>query len=261
MKHILIPTDFSDCANAATTAALEIAKKAEAEVCFIHFHKAQIAGGHAAMHGGTSMQSKHSSDQGSARNELDRLVRSAEQFDVQAKQLLVFDDGQERLDAYIRSFNIDFIVMGSHGASGLKEMFIGSNTQHVIRESPVPVLVIKKEVKMFGPKNIVFASSFEQEVKEVFGTIATFAALWNSKLHLLYVNMPFNFKETDQAIADMKGFTNGIPGTSINIYDAFNEERGIQKFAHEIGADLIAMTTHGRTGFMRMISPSIQKVL
>ena len=48
---------------------------------------------------------------------------------------------------------------------------------------------------------------------------------------------------------------------SINIYNALNEERGIMKFSTEIKADMIAMTTHGRTGFMKMISPSITESL
>ena len=48
---------------------------------------------------------------------------------------------------------------------------------------------------------------------------------------------------------------------SINIYNSLNEESGIQKFSASINADLIAMTTHGKTGFMKMISPSITESL
>ena len=261
MKKILIPTDFSDCANAATMVALDIAKRAKAEVCFLHLHKALVEGGHMAMHGGTSAHSKHHSHEGHAKNEMDKLIHLSENLGINAKPVLVLDEGQERIEAYLQPFNIDFIVTGSHGASGLKEVFIGSNTQRMVRHSTVPVLVVKNKIEKFEPKNIVFASSFEEEVGRAFELITDFAALWDAKLHLLYVNMPFNFKETDQAKANLSRFANKMPGASINVYDAFNEERGIQKFAHEIGADLIAMTTHGRTGFMKMISPSIAESL
>ncbi len=257
MKNILIPTDFSDCSNAATLVAFDIAQRAGAEVYFLHLHRAPAVGSHAAMHGGTSVHSKHHSDQGLAKNEMDKLVRMAENLGIHAKPVLVLDDGQERIEKYIQPFNIDFIVMGSHGASGLKEFFLGSNAQRMVRDSTVPVLIVKNKIEQFEPRNIVFASSFEEEVERAFELIADFAVLWDAKLHLLYVNMPFNFKETDQAKAILNRFAGKLSGTSINIYDTFNEERGIQKFAHEIGADLIAMTTHGRTGFMKMISPSI----
>ncbi len=51
--------------------------------------------------------------------------------------------------------NIDLIVMGSQGASGLQEMFIGSNTEKVVRRSNVPVLVIKTSVEDFVVNDII----------------------------------------------------------------------------------------------------------
>ncbi len=56
--------------------------------------------------------------------------------------------------------NADLIVMGSHGASGFQEMFIGSNTEKVVRNSDVPVLVVKREEPEFKADKFVFASDF-----------------------------------------------------------------------------------------------------
>jgi Universal stress protein family len=44
---------------------------------------------------------------------------------------------------YVSAKSIDVIVMGSHGASGVKEFFIGSNAEKVVRRSSVPVFVLK----------------------------------------------------------------------------------------------------------------------
>jgi nucleotide-binding universal stress UspA family protein len=44
--------------------------------------------------------------------------------------------------------------MGSHGANGFQEMFIGSNTEKVVRNSEVPVLVIKREEDTFSAAKI-----------------------------------------------------------------------------------------------------------
>lgn len=264
MKKILVPTDFSDCANAATKIALDIARKAQAEVYFLHMHRMFEEGGHAHMHGGgASKVDQHCADEVHAKNELSKLVKHAEENGVSAKQVLVINTGNERMISYVDPYKIDFIVMGSHGASGVKEFLSGSNAQRLVRESPVPVLSIKTQHENVEFKNIVFASSFEEDVHKPFLKIIEFADLVNAHIHLLYVNMPFNFKETDEVEANMHAFHKKCPrGTcSVNIFNALNEERGIQKFSESIKADVIALTTHGRSGFMKMISRSITESL
>src|SRR5690606_39285832 len=64
------------------------------------------------------------------------------------------------------SNDVDLIVMGSHGASGFKEVFIGSNTEKVVRTSEIPVLVIKNEETHTFFENVVFAIDLGAEVKE-----------------------------------------------------------------------------------------------
>jgi hypothetical protein len=61
----------------------------------------------------------------------------------------------------------------------------------------------------------------------------------------------------------MKAFLKKCPrgNCSINIFNALNEESGIQKFAETIHADLIALTTHGNTGIIKMFSPGITESL
>jgi len=119
---------------------------------------------------------------------------------LNAQVYLVFD-----IDQHIKHHKHDFIVMGSHGTNGFKEM-IGSNTQKAVRNSPVPVLVVKKKSKKFEIKNIVLASTFQEDVHKPFHKIIEFADLMKAQIHLLNVNMPFHFKETDEAGSDMQAF-------------------------------------------------------
>ena len=86
--------------------------------------------------------------------------------------------------------NADLIVMGSHGADGLQEIFIGSNTERVVRTSDIPVLVIKGDIKDFKPTNFVFASDFEEESVPALKKAKAMADLLGSKLHLVYINTP-----------------------------------------------------------------------
>lgn len=261
MKKILVPTDFSDCARAAEDFGLELAKNANTEIHFLHLLTTPIDWTKISLEK-EKLFPEIKAKIGFAKNELNKLSKRAEKLGIKVEQFLVLNKQSEEIDEHIKHHKHDFIVMGSHGARGIKEL-LGSNTQKVVRHSPVPVLVVKQKPKKFEIKNIVFASTFQEDVHKPFHKIIEFADLLKAKIHLLNVNMPFLFKETDEAEANMQAFLKKCPkGTcSINIYNALNEERGIQKFAKSINADVIAMTTHGKTGFMKMISPSITESL
>ncbi len=262
MHNILIPTDFSPISVNAVNIALQIAEKAGAEVHFLHGIATPIDWERLKLQKENRYpELKHQI--GHAKGELSKLVNKAEALGLKAKQFLYFNKGREDLIEHVRHHHHDFMVMGSHGAKGIREFFIGSNTQKMIRDAPCPVLVVKQEpIKTIN--RIVFASNFHNDVQQPFNKVVELADLMSAEIHLLYVNMPFQFEETDQSKANMQHFLKRCPrgGTcSMNIYNALKEDRGIQKFAEEIHADLIALTTHGRKGFMRMIAPSITESL
>ncbi|WP_428741338.1 universal stress protein [Tenacibaculum sp.] len=261
MKNILVPTDFSDCARAAEDYALKIAKKANAEIHFLHLLMTPIDWEKLPLEKEKNYP-ETKAQIGYADSELKKLKNRAEKLGLKAKSFLIFDKGREEIHKHIKQYKHDFVVMGSHGANGIKSI-IGSNTQRVVRYSNAPVLVVKDDLKNIDIKNIVFASTFEEDVHKPFLQIKNFADIVKAKIHLLYVNMPFLFKETDEIQANMENFLKKYPKDtySINIFNALDEERGIKKFTKSIKADMIALTTHGKKGFMRMISPSITESL
>jgi hypothetical protein len=154
--------------------------------------------------------------------------------------------------------------MGSHGASGFHEMFIGSNTEKVVRVSEVPVLVIKKEEGSFNPEKFVFASNFVNEIKKPFAKVVDFANSFKSKLHLVYVNTPNDFKSTHAAEKIIHDFTAGFAienGFTSHIYNDVNIEKGVLHFANSINADLIGICTHGRQGISHFFNGSVSEDL
>jgi nucleotide-binding universal stress UspA family protein len=163
---------------------------------------------------------------------------------------------------YADEINADLIVMGSHGTGGLKEAFLGSNTQRVLRTVSTPVLVIKNEIPV-DFKKIVFAATFKEDVHKAFAKILNFAKVYGSDVHLLYVNMPYNFEDSTSSNQRMHEFAAQYPNHQFkqHIFNAFDEESGIIKFSKTNGIDLIATTTHGKSGFMQMLSPSITESL
>jgi len=159
--------------------------------------------------------------------------------------------------------NVDLIVMGSHGASGFKEMFIGSNAEKVVRSSEVPVLIIKNEIEEFDVNKFVFASDFSEEINNSFGKVVEFANKFDAHLNLVMINTPNDFKSTNvsQEILDTFVSKFKINKFSTSIYNDASVEKGILNFAKSIDADLIGMCTHGRKGLSHFFNGSISEDL
>lgn len=256
MKKILVPTDFSECANAATQVAMAIAKKTGAEIYFVHLYSDDSFNSHVPLtefH--RALPDEKRSEIGHAREALNSRVADAQNQGIVAKGEFVLYKGEEQLERYIKPFGIDLVIMGSNGARGLKEILVGSNTQRLIWKSPVPVLVIKNRPEKLEIHNIVFVSDFQVDFISPFEAIIELAEIWQAQIHLLYVNTQRHFRETSEVLADMKRYMHQfqkIPYTP-HIYNAHDEERGIHQFAKANQIDLIAITIRDKTEFIPLM--------
>ncbi|WP_439129717.1 universal stress protein, partial [Polaribacter sp.] len=167
------------------------------------------------------------------------------------------------IQKYADKIDADLIVMGSKGHSEFEEIMIGSNTEKIVRTSTRPVIIVKKDAKKFKLKNLVFASNFKKENKAVFDKFLNFANTFDSKIHLLKVNTPSRFVSTSEARQKVKSFVKDfkLPKHTINIYSDVSVEKGILNFSREKGADLIALSTHGRSGISHLFTGSVTKTL
>lgn len=155
----------------------------------------------------------------------------------------------------------DLIVMGSHGASGVKELVIGSNTERVVRSSNIPVLVVKNELSNVDFKNVVFACDFSEEtIKPYTHVLKMFD---QSKINLVYVNLPNNrFKssaEIEKSAVDFLMKADGNLDRMKDVYfvSDYTPEDGILNLSKKINADIIAIPTHGRKGIAHFLEGSI----
>ena len=261
MKRILVPTDFSKHAEYALKVAAQIAKKSGGEIFLVHMLELPTSGNDA-------ISTAHEIPElmlfkNAAINKLDAIMSAEYLSGVNISKIIQFEMAFDGIIKNGKAHNVDLIVMGSHGASGFQEMFIGSNTEKVVRNSDVPVLVIKREESDFNANNFVFASDFSEEIKKPFEKVVEFADKFNSHLHLVTVNTPNNFKSTrvaqkamDEFVAEFK-----INNCSTHIYNDVNVEKGILHFAKGINADIIGMSTHGRKGLSHFFNGSISEDL
>lgn len=259
MKRILVPTDFSDCANAASEVALQLAKRSGAEIYFLH-----LAIGRTEFAKSPKKSIAYTDEEiGLARFKLDQLVRAAEADDIKSKPELVIGTGQERIQDFIKPYKIDWLVMGSHGATGIRERIIGSKTQYTIRNLQVPSIVVKHMPIKSALDHIVFASNFKKDNTHSLGEVINFARIWGSKVHLLFINTLDHLIDDKIARLMMSVQIKNFASTNftLNVTETNDSEFGIMQFANDIKADMIAVSMESNSLIGRLLNPSIAEQL
>jgi len=264
MKKILVPTDFSKEAAIATDVAFDIAKKSGASLVLMHVVE-QSTGGSFNVEG----ESPYRGSQEDKLFTMQLIEKSRKQLQkaVQDPKLSAVEvDGQLRVGnpfhgmrTIIAEQKVDLVVMGTAGKTGIDGMLIGSNTEKVIRTSRCPVLTVQKKPATSDFKDIVYATSLSTN-EEVFSRIVKRTQqIYNSTIHLVRINTPGDFQR-DYLVKDyMEKFAKKLllKNFTINIFNDLSIEEGVIRFADQIDADLIAMATHGRSGFAHVIAGSV----
>ena len=261
MKKILVPTDFSSGAESALKVAAQLAKKYNSELHVLHLLELPFDMVD-PMHE-TSELPEAMFFMKLAHKKFEEFLDKDYLSGVDVKEAIQNNGAFEGIIDTAHEKDIDLIVMGSRGASGFKEMVIGSNTEKVVRTSDVPVLVIKREDENFSINDFVFACEFTEEYKASFLKAIDFAEKSNAKMHLLMVNTPSEFITTGEAEERMSAFLDGvsIDNFTLNIYSDVSVEKGILNFGNSIDADIISMSTHGRKGLSHFFNGSISEDL
>jgi len=261
MKKILIPTDFSKHAEYALKVAAQIARKNNGEIILLHMLELPQQGSDAVGSGKELPEIMFFKN--AAINRLEELMDEDYLDGIKVSEAVLFELAFEGVLKASKINDVDLVVMGSHGASGYKEMFIGSNAEKVVRNSEVPVLIIKKEQENFDVNNFVFASDFSEEIKKPFEKVVEFANKFDATLHLAMINTPNNFKPTSLSEQIMNEFVANfkINKFETHVYNESNVEKGILNFSNSINADLIGMSTHGRKGLSHFFNGSISEDL
>ncbi|SFI49486.1 universal stress protein [Olleya namhaensis] len=261
MKKLLVPTDFSKEAENAVQVAAQLARKHDCEIILLHM--LELPFNNLADTPSMSELPEAVYFMKLAHKEFETLLQKDYLKDLTVHETVDFNEIATGILETCNNHDIDLIVMGSHGSEGIKELFIGSNTEKVIRTSNTPVLVIKNEHAHFDIKEFVFASDFKNDNKETYQQAVKLANLFEAKMHLLNVNTPSNFTTTAASKVRMMEFidNNTFDNYTINIYNDDTIEKGILNFSKIVNADLIGISTHGRQGIAHFFNGSISEDL
>jgi nucleotide-binding universal stress UspA family protein len=263
MKKILVPTDFSKTSITALETAFEIAKKAGGTIFVLHVVEEATPDSY-------SITGEWRDDNWEdrlftfkllekAKAQLEKLVMDPRFSAVKLVGELRLGNPFHGMNTIIAEQKVDLVVMGTRGKTNLESMVIGTNTERVVRHSHCPILTVHKKPSSSDFKNIVYATAMSKD-EEVFSRIVKRTQqLYDSTIHLVRINTPGDFQR-DRVVKDyMNKFAKTLQfkNFTINVYNDVSEEEGILYFADSIDADLIAMATHGRTGFAHVLAGSI----
>ena len=259
MKNILVPTDLLENCNKAADLGIKLAKLYNSEIHFFHLMKTPVDW--VKLDKQKEMQYPETVKQiGSAKAALRELDKKAERQGLKSRTFIEFDGGQANILKHSGHFHHDFIVTGSSGTQGGVRELVGSNVERIVRSADVPVIVVKDQEVSFPFKDIVFVSDFLQDLSEAFKQVISIAEKCGAHIHLLRVNTETDFNSIEQGLNPIKEFLKKFPtldNYSMNVYNEPDVETGINNFLKYKNADLIAMCTSGRTGFLSLFSKSI----
>lgn len=258
MKKILVPCDFSDSATHAFRFAIDLANQSNGEVLLLHVVELPVMYD-TLMMPSLSFEEVYMKDmKENAEKNFSKIKTKWATDGPKVTSHLEYGATAFTINRFAKEKKADLIVMGTKGATGIKEIMIGSNTEKIVRTSTVPVIAIKKTSKK-PIKNIVFPNALMETEEALATQVKALQFFFKAKLHLVYINTPSNFRRDLDTKQLLNGFAKRylFKDFTINIYNDMDQESGLINFAQEMKADMVAMGTHGRMGLAHLMSGSL----
>jgi nucleotide-binding universal stress UspA family protein len=141
--RIVVPTDFSDCAEAAWALAKRVAGTLSSEVVLAHILVEPIVYGDATLAADSTLQLF---EQGRkwVEDELEKWASAARAEGATVRPIVRMGSANEEIVNLATDERADLIIMGTHGRTGLNRLLLGSVADRVIRFAPCPVLTVRK---------------------------------------------------------------------------------------------------------------------
>nr|WP_321232231.1 universal stress protein [uncultured Psychroserpens sp.] len=259
MKKIILPVDFSKHSEYALETAAALAKKHSAQLIVMNMLELS-----------ESIFSESSSDRqeemlfmlASANKTFESFLDKEYLKGIDVLPMIKHHKVFKEVDTVAKQEGADLIIMGSRGHSLHDGIFTGSNTEKVVRHSETPVLVVKGSNTNIDFDTIVLATDFSEESVSAFKKASNLLNTLGNKVTLLHVNTPHNgFRSTDEIEAKANEFLEKADAKNwkenIKYASDYSVEDGVLNHSKRTGAQLLAMTTHGKTGLSHFFGGSI----
>lgn len=263
MKKILLPTDFSTVANNAFVHALEMANHLNAELLLLHTYELPVVDHQLfPQNYQTIFDSLELANFERFRDLMPQLHAIAEERKlnhVTFSHSIMDGDLVQNIKECVEKEKIDLIVMGTSGATGWKEFFIGTNTGEVINSVSIPVLTVPSSSDYTYIKTIGFTTRFREKDKESLWETIEIAKKNNAQVKCLYVKTTFS-DVTDDQMEDWRNTFKNEP-VQFFILEDDNPMETILDFITGQEIDVLAVVTHKHNFFVSLFESSLAEKL
>lgn len=257
---ILLPTDFSKLSKVAVLYAAKLTKKLNAEIILLH-----VVFIDAPPRAQAALKTNQILDAmiDNAKLDFEYLTNEVKQeagnkIGISYKIVKGYPV-EDVIETFAHNNDIDLIIMGTKGASGLIKVLIGSNATAVIGNSNIPVIAVPEHARFNNIKHVVYASDMLALNKEV-KTLIQFAQLFDSFIHILHI-VSSNSKKKIDKIKIQNDLISKYNYPHISVHVLLNDDivEAIDEYIADVKADLVAMFTHKPTFFEKLFGKSVTR--
>jgi nucleotide-binding universal stress UspA family protein len=263
MKKILFPTDFSDVSKNAFIYALKLADSIDAEIITMHvyqFPRVNYINVSEYLH--EIYDVTELSDFENYKDEVPILRNIAEENNldkVRISHVLILGNLIDEIQKIIKHENIDFVVMGTKGATSLKETFLGTVATRVMNDVKAIVLAIPERCKYQPIKNLLFITEYKPKDIESFMRVKALAKVFQAHIDCLRVESPHHENKNN----DMENWNELIKNHNIALHSisGHDVEGIILNFVDSYKINMIAMHVYHKNFFEKLFQISLSKKL
>lgn len=281
IQKILVPTDFSACAEHALTKAIDLAERFDATLHVLHVVDEldpEFYGVDDAQNKATQIRARIREE---AQARLNEMVPDGEPVEINtAVSVHLSFDVAATIRDYIQEYGIDLVVMGTHGHRNIERLMLGNVADKLVRHAHCPVITVNEEVPWIDAskgrlvEEVLAPVDFSEHSKQAVKTAKYFADAYDARLHLLFVaekRVVPTFSDTglpgvgvvemdeeivanaEEALVQM---SNSLGGPDVDLVPAVRHGRvaeSVIDYAEREGAQLIVMATRGLSGVERFL--------
>lgn len=229
MKKILLPTDFSENAQNAISYALLLYKEVECEFYILHTYT-PISVSTGGMMGSYSTLALQEQEKEITEQKLkvtkDKLKNEYNNANHTFVTMASFNYLVSQMKEVIREKDIDAVVMGTKGASGLGEVFVGTNTMRTIKNIKIPVIAVPSGFKYEKPKEVLLPTDYKfSKSNRYLLVIKELCEAHSSRLHILNI---YNDIALDEEQKKTKSFLEHFFKNTISFFHSLKRSEIIE---------------------------------
>tara|TARA_R100001369_G_scaffold92821_2_gene140177 strand:+ start:4511 stop:5344 length:834 start_codon:yes stop_codon:yes gene_type:complete len=263
--NVLIPTDFSENSWNAIKYAVSLLKEVRVSFHLLHVNNTSSTEMGPEIQGsGTLLATPDKIKVTTQLQELkDSILTQYSSNKHTYKTSIEYTSFIKGVRTQIAEKEIDLIIMGTKGASGIKKYTLGSNAGDVITKVKCPVLVIPENAQYKEPKHIAFPTDFNLLYKErIVKTLQSVTQLHNSFLHVVHVGSK-TVSLTDIQEKNKSFLTYSLEAVQHKFHscNTLDLEESIQNFVEKKQINMIAMVAKNLNFFQRILfRPTVKKM-